>query len=187
MIFYFVRHGKAKGNEPKDPLTEEEGIPQAKQLAFFLNTKIFGQEIQLITSPFCRAFQTAEEIGKTMDLDIMEEVLLVERNLGDTTGLSDEERLQKIKEQFEHPEMSFPGGESNLDVTLRVKKFLDQPFLNNESVKIIVSHRLTLSLLLQEFGHKSVYETFLTMTNPDVYRIETMPDGSNQIEHIWGV
>ncbi|MGN7352364.1 histidine phosphatase family protein [Paenibacillus amylolyticus] len=186
MIFYFVRHGKAKGNEAKDPLTEE-GIQQAKQLASFLNTKIVDQEIQLITSPFCRAYQTAEEIGRTLNLDIKKEVLLVERNLGDTSDLSDEERLRKIKEQFEHPEMSFPGGESNLDVTLRVKKFLDQPYLNNGSVKIIVSHRLTLSLLLQEFGHKSAYETFLTMTNPDVYYIKTMPDGSIQIEHIWGL
>ncbi|MGG4207030.1 histidine phosphatase family protein [Paenibacillus jamilae] len=128
MNYFFVRHGKAKGNEAKDPLTEE-GILQAKQLAFFLNTKIVDQEIQLITSPFCRAVQTAEEIGKTMNVSIKEEKLLVERNLGDINGLSDEERLRRIKEQFEHPEMSFPGGESNLDVTLRVKKFIDQPYL----------------------------------------------------------
>ncbi|ETT31549.1 hypothetical protein C161_26305 [Paenibacillus sp. FSL R5-192] len=181
-----MRHGKAKGNAAKDPLTEE-GIQQAKQLASFLNTKIVDKEIQLITSPFYRAFQTAEEIGITMNLGIKNEVLLVERNLGDITGLSDEERLKRIEEQFEHTEMSFPGGESNLDVTLRIKKFLDQPYLNDGSVKIIVSHRITLSLLLQEFGQKSAYETFLTMTNPDVYHIETMPDGSIQIEHIWGV
>jgi len=85
MKTYFVRHGEAADDAEDryggwyDPDLSPKGKLQAEQLA----EKLFNQDIKvdlILTSPFRRAKQTAETIGKHLNLVVQTSVYLKERN-----------------------------------------------------------------------------------------------------------
>ncbi|ALP36163.1 hypothetical protein ASL14_08275 [Paenibacillus sp. IHB B 3084] len=181
---YVVRHGLAKGNLPDDPLTEE-GCLEAKQVAAFLRQRLAGRELQIISSPYMRAIQTAEEIANVLNKDFRQESGLKERNLGDIGALHKEELSNELKKQFDDITLFFPNGESNYDVIERIKPVLHNINSNliNQPI-ILVTHRLTMTLLLQQYNKNIGYKEFNEITHPDVYLVDIIYDGV-QVKHIW--
>ncbi|WP_366596986.1 histidine phosphatase family protein [Bacillus pumilus] len=111
-----VRHGKATGNNPDAPLTAMG--KQAQQEAFFLQQLLSNEKALIVTSPYARAVQTAEEISSILELPLLlDDKQLIERELGNITSLTDEELWCQLQSHFEQPELSFPHGESNAKVT----------------------------------------------------------------------
>jgi 2,3-bisphosphoglycerate-dependent phosphoglycerate mutase len=181
---YLVRHGQATGNEAEAQLTDLGKI-QAKELATFLREQLAGNTPYLITSPYKRATQTSSELSKIFGINYEEDDRLIERKIGEVGNLTQEELQQKLKEQFTQTEDSFPDGESNSKVIVRLRNFINElGEVKSDNPILIVTHRLTMALFMQQFDKKIGYEEFRSMTNPDVYLIKNTA-GNVSAKRIW--
>lgn len=117
--FYFVRHGQTEWNvENKicgvtdSPLTPQ-GHNQAENTARLLKEKIDRGEVhidEILTSPLSRAYDTAMEISRIINVPVKIERRLIEQNFGKWEGTArNGEAFKKAKENFTD---TFDGGES---------------------------------------------------------------------------
>lgn len=125
----------------------EKGIEQAENIAYNLKSEIHNIAFSLFASPLKRAKQTAETIGKKLDIQLRIIDALKERSLGKANGKS----VQWLKENIENEERTiydkcFSDAESRYDVWQRLLPFYDEIISNDEENIIIVSHGDTLSL-----------------------------------------
>ncbi|EON70133.1 histidine phosphatase family protein [Lysinibacillus sphaericus] len=184
MKIYVVRHGEASGNHPEAPLSAL-GMQQSIQVAAFLAKEHDPAVIRVISSPLLRARQTADEICRAINgVSYKADVRLTELELGNTTN-QPRDIWNQLQELFEHKEFAFQGGESISMVVNRVSSLLNE--LNegdDDNSVILVTHRVTMTLLLSEFDRGIGFEQCKTMNNVDVYLVTAVNNGS-QVERIW--
>ena len=142
---YIVRHGEAVHQVNSDvwKTYADEDIPlsslgrrQAKECGlFFQSLNLSPEDTLLITSPYVRATETADEIKKVVQIpQVIENPLLVEQNFGIFTGLSTEQcylTYPKLAKKYDLQEkiggsyrVTPPDGESKEDVVKRTQEFV---------------------------------------------------------------
>jgi 2,3-bisphosphoglycerate-dependent phosphoglycerate mutase len=174
---YIVRHCKADGQSPDAPLTEL-GHKQAKSLCdFFLN--IEGDKV--ISSPFLRACQSIEPLSNRINVQIDIDHRLSERILSDQV-LPD--WLDKLKETFHSMDLSFQGGESSREAMSRAVEVIEEILKSNVESTIVVTHGNLMALLLKHFDDQFGFETWASLTNPDVYLLMEK-DNRYKIQRLW--
>jgi len=122
ITLYFVRHGETDWNRQgkfqgiQDIPLNEEGRRQARTLA-----GAWGWPADtLVSSPLGRARETAQILGATLGLPVEGLFdLLVERDYGQASGLTLEERRLRF------PEGPIPGSETPEAIQARATRFLD--------------------------------------------------------------
>ncbi len=134
-MIYAIRHGETDWNKfgyiqggGSNPPLNENGIQQAQQLA----PKLENLGIQIIySSDLLRAYQTAEEINKLLNLQIIKTPLLRETFYGDLEGqlssiTNTNPEYKKICDAVDmgDNDAHFPNGESRNMVVNRMIKFL---------------------------------------------------------------
>ncbi len=200
MKIFLIRHGESTQNafsnienypDFKVPLTEK-GIKQANDCGLFLKNYCKENDIDiknatLFVSPFERTRQTAKIINKYLDIKtIKEDAILIERQFGLFDNLKNEERI-KYKDAWEYQNWmyehegyfftKFPLGESNFDVFVRARLFLNTLFRDvktGDENFFIVSHGAFLKTLQMAYFNYSP-EWFCEepyMNNCDVKLIE---------------
>ena len=127
----------------------EKGIEQAKRIGEKLQAELGdrAKDFVLYSSDLIRAKQTAEQVGKALNLTPKLHTELRERNLGKCCGKS----VQWLRENLERDEKTiddkmFSDGESRRDEWNRLKPFFDEIMSSNEQNIIIVSHGDLLSV-----------------------------------------
>lgn len=172
---YLVRHCSATGQEPDAPLTES-GEQQALALrAFFEDIPIE----RIISSDYSRAVASIAPFAKERDLTIEPEPKLRER------VLSLEPRadwFELLRHSFEDASFKLPGAESGVDATARILDVVAQ----TNSRTILVTHGNLLALLLQHVDNCLDFDTWRTLSNPDVYRLDIV-DNSWTVKRVWPV
>lgn len=155
MICYLVRHGKddetVRGGWSQSSL-QEEGIRQAESLGCSFAAK---QNIgKLYSSDLTRAMQTAQIIGKAMDLSVIPLACFREVNNGELAGMKNTLALTKYPGLFWNTlgwEQSYPGGESPKAFYERIKaswhKFSGD-ILSREEDVILVTHGGVIQVIL---------------------------------------
>lgn len=159
MKVHFVRHGHSVLNDlhvhqsPETPLSEK-GIKQAELIA----ERFRNIPIELIlTSPYTRAVQTAEEIHKTNQIPLIQTELLIERVMPSSflgKSVNDPEIVsthQLIRDHFEDPGWHFADEENFHDLIERVKKFIKYLHSQNKNTYLVVTHGYFLTLLVCYF------------------------------------
>lgn len=140
---YVVRHGIGTGNEPDAPLKNPEGFNQAKQLADFL-LQMEGLHVdRLMSSPYKRAWQTAEIIGERLDIRPGSEDRLREQGVAEVTDEESEEM-----------------------VNTRVTALTEELLQSGRHTFLLVTHRLIITLMLHHYAPDFILEE---ITNPDLY------------------
>lgn len=142
MEVYLTRHGETEWNQRavlcgrSDIALSGEGEIQAEILADKLKEK--GITI-ILTSPLMRARQTAEIIGKKLNIPIRTEALLEEQDFGRLEECPmQEEQCLEYRNNFFAP---FPEGESVIMVTYRALKLIEKVKEKMDGQKILlVSH-----------------------------------------------
>ncbi|WP_028559696.1 phosphoglycerate mutase family protein [Paenibacillus pinihumi] len=158
-VFYLARHGKAVSNAKDAPLSAE-GITQAEMLAEFL-ASIEGLQIaRLISSSYLRAWQTAE---------------IIERKL----GIKLEPPESRLREQGVR---GFDEEESEEQVIMRVANLMEQLRHSGHHSFLLVTHRLTLTLLLRHYAPEFVLGT---VTSPDLYTLTFRDGASPEAGRLW--
>ncbi len=156
---YLVRHGESLWNKngrvqgQKDIILTENG----KQQAIKLSKRLKQEKIDYIyTSSLKRAKHTAKFISKQLNVRLIIEDNLKERNFGVWEGLFIEDIKKNYEKEYElwktHPyNFKIHKSETVEDVLIRVKLFLE--YLNNNYMKksiLIVSHTVIIKLIIIE-------------------------------------
>lgn len=145
--FYFVRHGQTEWNvENKicgvtdSPLTPQ-GHKQAENTARLLKEKIDRGEVhidEILTSPLSRAYDTAMEISRIINVPVKIERRLIEQNFGKWEGTArNGEAFKKTKENFTD---TFGGGESMMKTGQRVYNLIDDLKKESDKTYLLVAH-----------------------------------------------
>ena len=135
----------------------ELGVEQANRIGEKLKAELSGKKFVMYSSDLLRAKQTAENIGKYLDLIPILKTELRERNLGKCCGKS----VQWLRENLEMQEKTiddrlFSDAESRRDEWNRLKPFFDEIMASNDENIIIVSHGDLLSVFNTMFLGLSV-------------------------------
>lgn len=175
---YIIRHCKAAGQEPEASLTPE-GREQAEVLAEFLS----GKGIQrIITSPYARARQSITPLASRENIPLITDDRLAERVLG-AGDLGNWQEL--LRASFENLDLCLKGGESSRTAMQRGVAAIDDILENRDADCVaIVSHGNLMTLLLKHFDERIGFETWNSLTNPDVYRV-LWEDGRRRVERVW--
>ena len=125
----------------------ELGIEQANRIGKKLKEELAGKSFVMYSSDLLRAKQTAENVGKHLNLTPVLRKELRERNLGRCCGKS----VQWMKENKEMYEVTvddklFFDAESRRDEWNRLQPFFDEVMSSNDENIIIVSHGDLLSV-----------------------------------------
>ncbi|MBR4096213.1 MAG: histidine phosphatase family protein [Oscillospiraceae bacterium] len=131
----------------------ELGIQQAEKIGEKLKTELAGRNFVMYSSDLKRAKQTAENVGKFLEIAPILRKELRERNLGKCCGKS----VQWLRENIEQQEKTiddrlFSDAESRRDEWNRLKPFFDEIMSNDEENIIIVSHGDLLSVFNAMFA-----------------------------------
>jgi probable phosphoglycerate mutase len=162
MKLYFARHGESEANvrrifwdKPHGYGLTGRGREQARALAESLADAGIAA---LYCSPILRAVQTAQIVGRQLDLTPQIEDALSERDVGILYGQEiSPENLSlcyRITQQWmvhgKH-DVRFEGGESYHDIAARFMPFigrLEDGYRDTEANVLLISHGQTLALML---------------------------------------
>ena len=161
-----VRHGQSEWNKKnlftgwKDPKLTELGIEEAIKAGKMLKTKEMKFDI-MFTSDLFRAQETGRLILENMnqlDIPVIKNQSLNERNYGDLAGLNKDDAREKWGEEQVHIwRRSFdippPGGESLKDTAERVLPYFHSeilPKLEEGLDVLVVAHGNSLRALVME-------------------------------------
>lgn len=173
MKVYLVRHGESQDSvaslhqRPNSPLAEE-GLKQASLIAKrFKNIKI---DI-IISSPFERAKQTAEVIGKTIERPVRENLLF--REIKRPTEIEGKDRdnsnvvkiKEKIWENYHNPDFRYSDEETFAELKSRAIKAIEYLEIVDEESVLIVTHGIITQMLLAlvTFGKELTSKEFLSI------------------------
>ena len=214
MRIFLIRHGESTQNAQtnfanlpdfKVSLTEK-GQEEANECGKFLKAfckknNIDLNDAKMYVSPFERTRQTAKLVNEHLNIgDVEEDPILIERQFGLFDNLTSEQRA-KYKEAFDYQNWmyenggyfftKFPLGESNFDVYVRARMFLEKLLKNLKSDDqniFIISHGAFLkNFQMAYFNYSTEWfcdEPF--MKNCSVKLIEKIDNIDYDREYIYG-
>lgn len=156
-LIYFVRHGETVLNAqgirqgPEGSLTEK-GKAQAFATALRFPKKRGRPEV-IIASPYQRTKETAEIIGRELQMPIEYSDLLVERrNPSEIVGHSGTERkvqsiIDRIDKSYHADDLRYSDEENFSDLKARAKKLLEYIAKRSENKIIMVTHGIFLKMI----------------------------------------
>ncbi|MEW8967898.1 histidine phosphatase family protein [Exiguobacterium alkaliphilum] len=175
---YLIRHCSATGQAPDAPLTEA-GDRQALALAdFFQNIPIN----RIISSDYTRAIASIAPLAVSKQLTIETEPKLRERILSLEPR---DDWFDLLRHSFEDASFALPGAESGQDAMERILSVIDS-LDDVNGTTVLVTHGNLLALLLQHVDNRFDFDTWRTLSNPDVYLLKVV-DNSWSVERVWTV
>lgn len=172
---YLVRHGQTEWNLEKrmqghknSPLTKL-GVIQAKGL----HKRFLDENIDFIySSESKRAYDTAKIIKGNRNIPIIIKQELREIHMGHWEGLQQSDIINKYPESWDHfwnkPHLYVPteSGESYQELQDRVIPVIEDIInINRDKTILIVTHRITLKMIMAHFNNQEMHEIWNT---PDI-------------------
>ena len=164
-IYYFVRHAHSTytPDEWTRPLSQK-GLTSLSQLKILKNKPISA----IYSSPYQRAIETIEPLTLTFGLPIQLDKRLIERKLS-SQPVSDQTFETTLKQLWQNPDSSLPGGESNLIAQNRALAFLQELEENHQDEHIIISsHGNLICILLSYFDGQIHYDFWKQLPMPAI-------------------
>lgn len=161
----FVRHCESSGQTPEAPLTAK-GFADARALA----PRLAALGIDSVySSHYARAVQTIEPFAAAHSLPINIEPRVRERLLS-AEPLDD--WLEHMRLSFENFDHRAPGGETLREAQARGLAALQRIFDDGVASAAVVSHGNLLSSLLNRMNPTFGFDSWRTMPNPALYRVQ---------------
>ena len=181
--FYIVRHGQTNwnilgktqghGNSDLTPKGENQALELSKAIKEYPIDYIYSSDLG-------RALQTAEIIGSTIGVDIIQTPSLREMGFGDWEGLLIEEIKKDYAKTYEtwrnQPHLvNIPNGETLHIIKDRVDAFIKElnEKYDNKHI-LLVSHSVTVRVMLLSFLNSGV---------ENIYRIKQDNTALNIVEY----
>ncbi len=162
MRIIFVRHGETREGKRDIILGSlnghltNEGKEEARELAQELKNNNILPDV-IVTSPLKRALDTATILSKKLNVGVLENALIQERNAGIAEGKKESEIDWKIYKQKPIERRAHKGGETFLQVQKRAQKFIRQIQKNKRNKNIlVVSHDVFILMCIAIIKNKSI-------------------------------
>jgi broad specificity phosphatase PhoE len=162
LTIHLVRHGQTADNAerrfqfPETPLSEL-GREQATAIANVLAASTRAEV--LMASDYSRAIETAMIIGAILDLPVLPEPAIRERDFGSARGRLYEDIGVETLTSWRDPFIRAPDGESWVDVHQRIVRFFDSLRATPPGREIIlVTHGGTMSIAIAYLEGRSIAE-----------------------------
>lgn len=170
---YMVRHGeslKSYGTERARGLTDK-GREDSLRIAELLREEGIGK---IVSSPYRRAMETVEPLASCLNLAIEPIEGLKEMIFSpDGQPMADKALLPLVKKLFQDPAMTYGCGESLEACRRRGMAVLQDLLRVYAGGKVVVgTHGMLMTLLLGSYDRRCNLDFLLTMSKPDVYRME---------------
>ncbi len=149
-MIYFLRHGlddeRFIGGWSEVDLTDE-GVEQIGKTLEKMKLKGIIPK-RIISSGVKRSDETARILAQYYNLKVQKDFRFREQNKGDLNGLLKSDAAKMYPHYFDDDdiETKFPGGESLLDLYIRVKTMLDD-IKNLDGNTVVVTHRGVINML----------------------------------------
>jgi probable phosphoglycerate mutase len=160
LLIHFVRHGETPGNAerrfqtPDVPLSEV-GRAQAAAVAATLRDTTRAEVI--LSSDYARALETARTIGEHLQLSVVEEPALRERNFGIARGRLYADIGEETMTLWRDPHYRIEQGESWADVNERMAEFIGRLRSAPPAQELIlVTHGGAMNVALAYLAGKSI-------------------------------
>lgn len=161
----FIRHGETDQNVEArwigrtDPDLSENGRQKAKELA----EEISKDFDVIITSPLKRAKETAEILNSELNVELIENDLLMERDFGNLENKTWSEFKAEFPEEAAKNNPSFQAnldkGESIEQVEARVEKFIDWLTMQGFKNPLIATHAGIIRVLERKLNNETPEES----------------------------
>jgi len=140
--------------------------------------------VAIYSSPYVRARETVAPLSAVLRMPIQEMTELRERSLG---SVWEEDWLSVIRPTWEDFSFAYPdGGETNGEAMERARVVLGTLREKHEGQKIVVAtHGNLLVLLLRLLDPGKGFDFWLSLTLPDIYRIDLNPDDTFELHRLW--
>ncbi|SDE43187.1 2,3-bisphosphoglycerate-dependent phosphoglycerate mutase [Paenibacillus sp. UNCCL117] len=183
-IIYMVRHGESpynEGNERTRGLT-----PKGKADIEKVTKLLIDEGIDLIiSSPYNRAILSVEGLAEHLNLDIKVFEDLRERHFA-ADMIENTELMASIRESFNNPDYTLPGGESNADCQKRAIAVL-KSILNEHKGKrmAIGTHGLVMTLMMNHFDPVYGLQFLNQLKKPDIYKMLFEDLELKEVTRLW--
>ena len=159
--YLFIRHAETEVSDrlewhgKTDPPISSKGRRHALSAAEQLRS--LGHQIaEVISSDYCRGVETASVFGKVLNCAVLQDPLLRERDLGEWTGLTQDQIERGWPGRLDAWSAGRicgpPGGETDEQVTIRVARALLSHSNGSAGPKLIIAHAGLLRGLLASQG-----------------------------------
>lgn len=177
---FLVRHAHSEWSRGEARSLSRQGAAAAKLLA----GRLSAQPITAIySSTSRRAVETVSPLAEHLHLEITMVEQLRERDVPEVP-LSEFDPM--IKEAWQSPEISPPGGESNVHAQARGVDVLRKIVARHPDQHIVVAtHGNLLALMVNGFDASYAYDFWRCLSFPDVYRLAFDGDRLTAIERVW--
>ncbi|MDQ0887988.1 2,3-bisphosphoglycerate-dependent phosphoglycerate mutase [Paenibacillus sp. V4I9] len=183
-IIYMVRHGESpynEGNERTRGLTPKGKIDIEK-----VTKLLIGEGIDMIiSSPYTRAILSVEELAEHLKLDIKVFEDLRERHFSSYI-IENAELMSSIRESFNDPNYTLPGGESNADCQKRAISVLEPILKEHRGKKIAIgTHGIVMTLMMNHFDPAFGLEFLNQLMKPDIYKMQFEDFELEEVTRMW--
>lgn len=185
-IIYMVRHAESpytEGNERTRGLTPKGKIKVGNVTEILKNE---GIDI-IISSPYARAILSVEGLAQQLNLDIKIFEDLRERHFArEDYIIENTELMSIIREKFNEPDYTLPGGESNRVCQNRSIAVLTSILNEYEGRKIAVgTHGLVMTLMMNHFDLNYGLDFLNQIKKPDIYKMEFEDSKLKEVTRLW--
>lgn len=137
----------------------------------------------VISSPYKRAIQTVEGIGKYIGREVLIDDGFKERTL---SGIPVEDFNSAITKLWEEPTFSWEGGESNIIAQERGKNAILKVLERYKGKNIVVgTHGNIMVLIMNYFNEKYDFNFWKTLDMPDIYKLTFEHKDLKDVNRIW--
>ncbi|AZN42630.1 histidine phosphatase family protein [Paenibacillus albus] len=183
-IIYMVRHGESpydEGTERTRGLTPKGKIDIEKVTRILINEGID----MIISSPYSRAILSVEGLAEHLNLDIKVFEDLRERHFASSL-IDHAELMTGIRESFNDPNYTLPGGESNAACQNRAISVLKPIIEEYRGKKIAVgTHGIVMTLMMNYFDSAFGLEFANQLTKPDIYKMQFEGLELKKVTRLW--
>jgi 2,3-bisphosphoglycerate-dependent phosphoglycerate mutase len=181
-----VRHAESpytEGNERTRGLTTKGKLDVEK-----VTEILKAEEIDIIiSSPYNRAILSIEGLAQYLELDIKTFEDLRELYFaGEDYIIENTELMSVIREKFNEPDYSLPGGESNNDCQNRSIRVLKNILKEHAGKKIAIgTHGLVMTLMMNYFDSKYGFDFLNQLKKPDIYKMYFEDSELKEVVRLW--
>ncbi|MNW55506.1 Phosphoserine phosphatase 1 [compost metagenome] len=185
-IVYFIRHAESPfiaGKERTRGLSEKGKLDSTK-----IKDVLRNEEIEiLISSPYERSILTIKDLAIELNIEIVLEEDLRERQLvGEGCVITREDFFDSKRKLYEDRNYSFPGGESSKDAQKRAIKVFKKIIEKFNGKRIVIgTHGDIMTLMMNYFDNTYGFEFWESTTMPDIYKLEFEENTLNNVTRLW--
>jgi len=126
----------------------------------------------IISSPYTRAILSVEGLAKHLNIDIKVFEELRERHFA-ADIIDNAELMSSIRESFNDPEYTLPGGESNADCQKKAISVVKPILKEHRGKKIVIgTHGLVMTLMMNHFNPNFGLEFLNQLKKPDICKMQ---------------